>query len=175
MCFGSTPRRRAAYMRRRATSTSRTAPRAHGMTSVVRTWRMPSSWQNPIRSAFMPGRVGVGQLRDVADAHQDLDGRVARADLHVAVEGRREPEADRLDDRIDDVGPAERLEVGDAPVQGVELGRRVRDQDRRGPELTGHLQVLAVQAQHVVDAGPVGGEDLDGIEGVDAEGEPTAP
>ena len=37
MCFGITPRRSAAYMSRRATSTSRTAPRAQGITSVVRT------------------------------------------------------------------------------------------------------------------------------------------
>ena len=38
----------------------------------------------------------------------------------------------------------------------------------------GHVQVLAVEAQHVVDAGPVGGDDLARIERVDAEGEALA-
>ena len=38
-----------------------------------------------------------------------------------------------------------------------------------GPELGGHLPVLPVEAQHVVDAGPVGGDDLSRVEGVDAE------
>ncbi len=76
---------------------------------------------------------------------------------------------------IQDVGPAERLEPVDGPVQGAELLRGVRDQHRRRPELPRHVEVLAVEAQHVVHPGPVGGEDLDGIERVDAEAEPSRP
>ncbi len=41
-------------MSRRATSISRTAPRAHGITSVVNTERMPSSWQMATSSALTP-------------------------------------------------------------------------------------------------------------------------
>ena len=77
----------------------------------------------PDQERVHPGRVGVGQLGDVADPHQHLGTGVPRADLHVAVERRREPEADGLDHRIDDVGAAQRLEVGDGPVQGVEILR----------------------------------------------------
>ena len=123
MCFGSTPRRRAAYMRRRATSTSRTAPRAHG--NHLGREHVPDAelLAEPDQERVHPGRVGVGQLRDVADPHQHLGRGVARPDLHVPVERRRETEADGLDHRIDDVGASQRLEVRDAPVQRVELLR----------------------------------------------------
>ena len=78
----------------------------------------------PDQERVHPGRVGVGQLGDVADPHQHLGPGVPRPDLHVPVERRREPEADRLDDRVDDVGAAQRLQMGDGPVQGVEILRR---------------------------------------------------
>ena len=42
------------------------------MTSVVSTLRMPSSWQKPSSSTLTPGRVDVGQLGQVADAHHHL-------------------------------------------------------------------------------------------------------
>ena len=41
----------------------------------------------------------------------------------------------------------------------------------RAVQVLGQLQIQAVEAQDVVDAGPVGGEDLARVERVDADGE----
>ena len=76
-------------------------------------------------------RVGLGELGEVADAHEHLGVRVAAAHLEVAAEARREARADRLDDRVDEVRLAEPLEVGDRLVEAVEVLGRVGDQHRR--------------------------------------------
>ena len=71
------------------------------MTSVVSTLRMPSSWQKPGEHHVDAGRVDVGQLGQVADAHHHLGVRVAAPHFEVAAERRGEAEADRLEDRVD--------------------------------------------------------------------------
>ena len=58
-------------MSRRATSISRTAPRAQGITSVVSTARIPSSWQTATSSAFTPV-LSAAVSSEVADSHQHL-------------------------------------------------------------------------------------------------------
>ena len=121
-----------------------------------------------------PVRVGLGQLGEVADAHEHLGVRVAAAHLEVAAEARREARADRLDDRVDEVRLAEPLEVGDRRVEAVEVLGRVGDQHRRRPQALGEVPVGAVEAEHVVDARLVGHEDLVGVERVDAQREAGA-
>ena len=54
MCFGGVPRSIAKCISSAAMTASRTAPRAQSMTSVVRTLRIPSSWQKPISIAVTP-------------------------------------------------------------------------------------------------------------------------
>ena len=76
-----------------------------------------------------PGRVDVGQLGQVADAHHDLGVGVAAARLEVAAQRRGEPEPDRLQDRVDAELDARSREHVDGAVEAVEVGRRVGDRD----------------------------------------------
>ena len=117
------------------------------------------------------GRVGLGELGQVADAHEHLGVRVAAAHLEVAPEARGEAGADRLDDRVDEERLAELAQVGDGRVEAVEVVGRVRDQHRRRAQLRRHVPVLPVEAEHVVHARRVGHQDLVGVERVDAERE----
>ena len=116
-----------------------------------------------------PRGVGLGQLGEVADPHEHLRVRMAPAHLEIAAEARREPHADRLDDRVDEVRLAEPFEVGDRRVEAVEVLGRVRYQHRRRRQALGEVPVRAVQAEHVLHAGLVGHQDLVGIERVDAQ------
>ena len=52
------------------------------------------------------GRIHVGQLGQVADAHQHLGVGIAAAHLQVAAQGGGEAEADRLEHRVDAKGHA---------------------------------------------------------------------
>ena len=89
------------------------------------------------------GGVGLGQLGQVADAHEHLDVRVAAADLEVAAEARGEAGADRLDDRVDEERLAELLQVGDRRVEAVEVVGRVGDQHGRRAQLLRRCARLA--------------------------------
>ena len=75
--------------------------RAQLMTCVVSTLRMPSSWQKPSSSTLIAGRVDVGQLGEVADAHHHFGVGIAAAHVQIAAQAGREAKADRLQDRID--------------------------------------------------------------------------
>ena len=154
-----------------ARTVSRTAPRAQAMTSVVSTLRMPSSWQKPSRSAFIAGGVRLGELGQVADAHEHLGVGVAAARLEVAAEARGEARADRHDDRVDEERLAEPAQVRDGRVEAVEVVGRVGDQHGRRAQPLREVAVVAVEAEDVVHARGVGHEDLVGVERVDAERE----
>src|SRR5881409_1028692 len=113
-------------MSRRATSISRTAPRAQGITSVVRTARTPSSWQTAEQGVHAR-RVRGGELGDVADPHEERRVGVAPTRLGVPFERTHEPEPDRLDDGVDEVGDPPLLERGDAPLQRLESLTEIGD------------------------------------------------
>jgi hypothetical protein len=118
------------------------------------------------------GGVRLGELGQVADAHEHLGVGVAPADLQVAAEARGEARADRHDDRVDEERLAEPAQVRDGHVEAVEILRRVGDQHRRGAQLLRDVAVVPVEAEDVVHARGVGHEDLVGVERVDAEREP---
>ena len=83
-------------------SISRTAPCAHGMTSVVSTARTPVSSQIAISSALTP--VESALVSSVMFPMPiNLAVSVAPMDLRVALQRRREAESDRLDDGIDQI------------------------------------------------------------------------
>ena len=88
-----------------------------------------------------PRAVGLGQLGEVADPHEHLRLGMAPAHLEVAPEAGREAGADRLDDRVDEIGLAEPFEVGDGRLEAVEVLGRVRDQHGRGAQALGELAV----------------------------------
>src|SRR5262249_28295252 len=101
------------------------------MTAVVRTLRMPSSSQNPMRIVLTPlaepggprvasRRVHVRQLGQVAHAHHHLGLGIPAADLEVSPQGRGEAEADRLDDRVDPEPDAPALEERHGLIQALE-------------------------------------------------------
>src|SRR5262249_46382572 len=81
-----------------------------------------------------PGRVHVGQLGQVADAHHQLGIGVSAADLQVATERGREPEGDRLDDRVDAEFDPRGAKLVDSRFKRIEVGRRIRDGDDFGAE-----------------------------------------
>ena len=118
-----------------------------------------------------PGRVGLGELGQVADPHEHLDVGVPAAHVQVAAEARGEARADRLDDRVDEERLAELLQVGDGRVEAVEVVGRVGDQHRRRAQALRDVAVVPVEAEDVVHARRVGHEDLVGVERVDAQRE----
>ena len=117
------------------------------------------------------GGVRLGELGQVADAHEHLGVGVAAARLEVAAEARGEARADRHDDRVDEERLAEPAQVRDGRVEAVEVVGRVGDQHRRRAQPLREVAVVAVEAEDVVHARGVGHEDLVGVERVDAERE----
>src|SRR5947209_2886904 len=87
-------------------STSRTAPRAHGITSVVSTARTPSSWQIATRSAFTPvesAAVSSVRFRSVHAQHELRAGGDGGTDL-ASVERVDADAHPGRDEAADDVG-----------------------------------------------------------------------
>jgi len=77
---------------------------------------------------------------------------MAPAHLEVAPEAGREADAYRLDDRVDEVGLAEALEVGDRRLEAVEVLGRVGDEHGRRALVLGKVAVGPVEAEDIVDA-----------------------
>src|SRR5207245_347029 len=133
---------------RRAMSISRTAPCAQGITSVVSTARTPTSSQMATSSAFTPVVSAAVSLRE-------------------ALGRGHEAEADRLDDRVDEIGHAPPLQGGDRRLEGLEPRPEVGDRhdaSLRARELAGRVEVRAVHAEDELGAGCHGGADLSGVE-----------
>ena len=116
-----------------------------------------------------PGRVGLGELGQVADPHQHLGLGMAAANLDVARQRRGEAGVDRGQDRVEQVGAAELLHPGRHPAEAVEVVRILGDQHRRRAQALGQVDRLRREAEHVVHAGGIGHADVLGVERVDAE------
>ncbi len=112
--------------------------------------------------------VGIGQLRQVAGTHQDLDVGPRAAQLRVALERGREAEVDRIEHRIGDVRDA----LGNAHVDGaqqrVEIAVRARQQDRHALGAVDGIEARFIEAEHVVGAGARAAAQLLHIAGIDA-------
>ena len=124
-----------------------------------------------------PGGVGAGELGDIPDPHQLPRLGVAPVGLGVALERCREPEADRLDDRVDEIADPPPLERLDRRGQGLDPLPEVGDGDypcAAAGELASHLAVRPVDAQHQLRPGLHGGADLGRLEAVDADPHPRA-
>ncbi len=122
-------------------------------------------------------RVGARELGEVADPHQLDRFRVATVHLGVSLERGHEPEADRLDDRVDQVRHPPALERLDARLERLDTLAEVGDHDdpRAGTrQLARDLEVGAVDAQHQLGAGLDRRADLILVEGVDAHAHPRA-
>ena len=92
------------------------------------TARTPVSWQMAISRAFTPV---VSALVSSVMLPMPISwaARVAPVDLGVALERRHEAEADRLDDRVDEIRHAPALQRLDAAVERIEALAEVGDHD----------------------------------------------
>src|SRR2546422_9080960 len=96
---------------------------------------------------------------------------IAAAHLGEALERAHEPEPDRLDDRVDEVGDAPALERGEARLEGLDALAEVGNHDDPGlrpRELPRDVQVGAVHGQDELRTGAHGRADLGRVERVDA-------
>ena len=100
------------------------------------------------------GRVGVGELGEVAHAHQHLDLGQAPAQLVIAHDRGREAEMDRVEDRVGQERPAGRAQPLAGSDQAVQLAVAGRDQHRHGVGLEGEVERVLVQAEQEVRPGP---------------------
>ena len=108
-----------------------------------------------------PGRVHVGQLGQVADAHQHLGLGIAAAHFQVAAQRGREAEADRLEHRIDAERHAPAVAaLSTVRVQPFERGRHVGHGDDFAAPRAGRVHVAAVDAQDQLGPGGHGRLDL---------------
>src|SRR3954453_856328 len=73
------------------------------------------------------GGIGAGKLGDVADPHQLPSTGIAAPHFGVALERSHEAKADRLDDRIDEIGNTPGFELLDARVQRFQAFSEIRD------------------------------------------------
>ena len=83
------------------------------------------------------GRVGVGQLGEIADAHHHFGIRIALADLQIAAQAAGEAEADRLEHRIDSQPHAGRRQLFDRFVESGQRARIVRHDDHFAAPIAG--------------------------------------
>ena len=159
-------------MRRRATSISRTTPRAHGITSVVRIALTPTSWQIAMRTAFTPVVSALVELGQIADPHHLRDFGIPAVNLGIAFERGHEAEADRFDDRIDEIGDTRLFQRVECRLEGLESSSEVGNRDDLG---AGSAQVVhyffavgPVDTQHQLGAGAYRPPNFVGVEGIDA-------
>ena len=139
------------------------------MTAVVRTLRIAELLAEADQQRVDPGRIDVGQLGQVADAHHHRGVGIAPADLEIAAERRREAEADRLEDRVDPERHAPAVEELDRRVQPVERARPVGDGDDLDAPVGGPVAVGRVDAQDQLGPGRDGRGDLGRVEAVDRD------
>ena len=118
------------------------------------------------------GRVDVGQLGQVADAHHHLGLGIAAAHFEIAAQRGREAEADRLDHRVDAErhAPAgQRLDGASSPssVAGTS-GTATTSQPQERAASTLLLLTLSTSSAPAFDRGL----DLGGVEAVDRDAQP---
>ncbi len=122
-----------------------------------------------------PGRVGLGQLGQIADSHQHFGPGVAATNLDIAGKRCREAGVDWSQDRVEQVRPLEFLHPGGQPVQAVEVVRVLGDQHRGGAQVLRQIDRIRREAEHVVHTGRVRHPDVLGVERVDAQRQPATP
>src|SRR5205814_2379956 len=88
--------------------------------------------------------------------------------LCIPLERCHETEADRFEDRIDEIPNAPALQFLEAGFERLERAAKVRHDDhtRAGGQIARGLDVRAVHAQHELGPGVHRGADLDGVERV---------
>ena len=135
---------------------------------------MASSWQNPIRSVLTPAEsTSVSSVRLPTPIISGTVG-IPPAGFEVAAQRGREPEADRLEDRVDAEGDVPADQGLDRLVQAVERARHVGDGDDLDAPIGGPVAVGRVDAQDQVGPRGHGPGDLDRVEAVDRDAEPAS-
>ncbi len=123
------------------------------------------------------GRVGIGQLGEVANAHHHGITGILLACLEVSPQRGGETEGDRFDHRIDAKADVARLQIADCIRQRVEgstiafprLRGRVRYRDDLAPPITGGLAIRPVHTEDQFRARPGGLLGFPRIETVDRQ------
>src|SRR4030095_9292061 len=113
-----------------------------------------------------------GQLGEVADSHEHLRLRPSSADLCVSLERRHEPKANGLENRIDEVRYAERLEAGEGRLQRIESTTQIGNRHHAcagAGKVTGYLEIRTVNAEHELGARIDCRSYLRSVEAVDAD------
>ena len=70
-------------------------------------------------------RIGCGQFREVADPHQHFRHGILPPDFRVPFERGHEAEADRLEDRVDEIADAPLFQLLEAGLQRVERAAEI--------------------------------------------------
>ncbi len=121
------------------------------------------------------GRVHVGELGQVADAHEDRRVGISPSDFQVAAQRSGESKSDRLENGVDAIGDSPSVEVFNRPVQAVERAGRIRDRHDLGAPVRGPLAIGGVDAQHQFRAGTDGSGHLVRVEAVDRHPQSFGP
>ena len=140
-------------MMRRASSASRTARAAMGADLDHQDVADRELGDHAHQRHGDAGRVGVGELGEVADAHQDLDLGQAPTQLVIADDRVREPEMDRVEDRVGEERPAGREQPLAHGDQAVEIAVPGRDHHRHRAVSSRQIQRVLRQAEQEVGTG----------------------
>jgi hypothetical protein len=115
------------------------------------------------------GGVGIGELRDVADAHENARSGQPPAQLRVAQDRGGEAEGNGIEDRIEDEGPAAALEPLDGAENRIEVAGLRGDDHRHRRRLLGEGECLLAEAQKEIGAATAAAPQLLGVGGIDAD------
>ena len=98
------------------------------------------------------GRVGVGELGEIAGAEQHLGIGPVAPDLRVALERFHESEIDGIEHGVGEIGTTFLVERVHGAIERGKIAMILRDQHRRGFDLVGDVQRVFVEAQEKVGA-----------------------
>ena len=115
-----------------------------------------------------PGRIGVGELGEIAGAEQDLALRPLAPKLGIALERGHETEIDGIEDGVGEIGAAFLVERVHGAIERGHVAMILGDQHRRRGHLIGDVQRLLVEAEQIVGACLASAQQLIRIGGVDA-------
>ncbi len=115
------------------------------------------------------GRIGVGQLGEVAGAHQHLGIGTLAPHLGVALKRRHEAEIDGVEHGIDEIGPALGVERVHGAIERSHVAMLLRDEHRDGRDLIGDGEGRFVEAQKKIGAGLAAAPELVRVGGIDAD------
>src|SRR5206468_1919650 len=111
-----------------------------------------------------------GELGEIPDAHQHLRIGIPTPHFRVSLERRHEAEADRLENRIDQIADTPLFQLLDARIERVESATEIwHDDDTGASQVARDVEIRAVHAQHELRTGGDGRADLFDVERVDAD------